>query len=506
MDLQCSECREFAACVQCECISPQVAICQSCLPLHVTSPGIHAQCTSGTQDRCLPHDNPALHFCLCNAYICSVCMPVHHPPRDNHHVFSVCLVPVFNQDETGALLRQGELIEELSAAVQTQAKGLQEKLVQKVAETFDGLQRHLHEMRVHTLEQVIKYAKEFESESELLLEKLRRMKYRAEWQAETELEALIQREDRKELAEYQRDIVGWVFEMEEYKHKWETLGRLRSWKYLLAPPSYEPNCFAVANGQTHLFALPTLDQLSVPESLAWLDGSLLCLPSTEWFFNDYQQCHLISSDFTQKRLICDMKEKRQFAGLAHYRRCVYLFGGHTKNAVSHTVECVDIERKSTRLLACSLPLSFFGAMPCRQGPKLYFGPLTLCSRGYQFDLATEQFTKAPFSYQGHSNSQALAFPLDEVVVLSASGIYSFDCQGAECFQLKGENNTNFLSHTAPMRQQGVWYIETQSEESNMLLVMSESTKELQEARAMQKPDMLQRMLRGHGSLDSFLHE
>jgi hypothetical protein len=359
-------------------------------------------------------------------------------------------------------------------------------------------------MRTNTLEEVRKYASDWEKECELLMQRFFQIKYNREWQVETELELLIMREDRQGIADFHSNMLDWVFDMEEYKRKWETFSHFRCFSYLRSSVQYEPSCIAVANGQTHLFSLPSLEPLSVSEDLAWLEGSLLLLPSTEWFFCDIKACSVISYDFTTLQKTCKLKEKRKFPGLVYYRSCVYLFGGHSNKRVSYTVECVDILKKSTRLLAGVLPLSFFGSQPCRHGHIVYFGPVTLSKKGYKYNLVTERCEFSPFSYEGTGHSEALAFPDNEIVVLSDSGAYSFHSKGQECYRLSEATDVRFVSDTASVRLQGTWYLTAKSQENTVLIVMPESTRELQQVREIEKPDIIQRMMRGQVSLDRFL--
>ena len=435
--------------------------------------------------------------------MCSACLPA-HPPQADHHVFPITLLPIYFQDSTGVLLRQGELIDQLTAELETQGKGLRGKLERKVIDTFDQIHNYLQKMRTNTLEEVRKYASDWEKEYELLTQRLFQIKYNPEWQAETELELLISREDRQGIADFHSNMLDWVFDMDEYKRKWETLSHFRCCSYLRSSIPYEPSCIAVANGQTHLFSLPSLEQLSVPEDLAWLEGSLLLLPSTEWFFCDFKVCNIISYDFTSLQKICELKENRQLAGLVHYRNCVYLFGGHSNMSVSNTVECVDISKKCTRLLAGVLPLSFFGSQPCRQGHMVYFGPVLTSKKGYKYNLLTERLEFAPFSYENSGHSEALAFPENEVVVLSDSGVCTFHSKGQECYALSEATKIVYMSNTAPVRLQGNWYLTAHNRGSTVLIVMSESTREPQQVRELEQPDLMQRLMRGQVSLDSFL--
>ena len=120
MALRCDICREVAACLLCECKTPPVSVCQRCFSKHIEDVSVeHYQNSAGVNSNCQCSNdgNPAYHFCLCQQYVCSACLHNHYPSRGEHHVFPMSLLPVKTQDSSGALLRQGELVDELSAAL-----------------------------------------------------------------------------------------------------------------------------------------------------------------------------------------------------------------------------------------------------------------------------------------------------------------------------------------------------------------------------------------------------
>jgi hypothetical protein len=407
------------------------------------------------------------------------------------------LLPVYIQDDTGALLRQGELIDELSAALQKQAKELKAKLTKKVGDTFDTLQNLLKESRENAIAQVTKYANEFEQESNALVQKLVDMKYQPVWQANTELEAIIQREDAQAIAELKSCGAGWVFEMEEFKRKWKSLSRFKNWKYLLQPIAQEASCFAVANGKTQVFSLPSIQPLRVPTHLAALRGSLLCLPSTEWFLCETTMCHMIAPDFSSKRTICSLLDPRNEPALAYYHNCVYLFGGHTSKSASFTAECVDLDSRSTRILACPLPISFFGVVPCRCQDTLYFGCVLFYQGGYIFHLPTERFDQFEINFDRGGNSIAIFTINDEIVFLTNSGMYTYLFQLNECCKLTENSGLEYNCGTMPLRHQGSWYILgfNAKSQTKMILAMDEQNKDIRHMRNIEEPmDLLRQML------------
>ena len=498
MALKCDVCREVAVCLLCECTTPPISVCQCCLAQHLEdSTGEHSQVSPGADADCLCSRDgmQAYHFCVCNEYVCGSCMSLHHPPREEHHVYPITLLPVFHQDSTGSLLRRGELLDKLMTAWQEQTSGLRPRLVKKVADTFDSLQKLLQESREKALAQVIKYAKEFESESVAIVEKLKSLKYKIDWQPDTELEEIIQREDTKALSELQSSVADWTFELEEFQKKWESLSRLKNWKYLLKAPAQEPCCFAVANGKTQVLALPSLQPLTVPPHLAELDGSLLCLPSTEWFFCDTTSCSLITPDFSSQRNLCTLNVSRRESALAYYHNCVYIFGGHSIKGVSSTAECVDLDSRSSRTLACPLPITFFGVAPCRHEDTLYFGCVLFYQGGYIFHIPTERFDHLSIHFDSAGLSIAMSFPNDEIVFLSYSGLYTFLLQGKEGLKLAEGTDTNYNSETVPVRQQGIWYFIGVSDNVKVICAMEETDKEIRHVGVIEKPvDFLQQLL------------
>jgi len=481
MALKCDVCREVAACLPCECTTPPVSVCQRCLIPHIKgSPGQHSQLSPGADSDCMcsRDGKQAYHFCLCNEYVCSGCLSLHHPPREKHHVFAIGLLPLFHQDCTGTLLLRGELLDQISTAWQEQASGLRPKLVKKVADTFDSLQKLLQESREKALAQVIKYAKEFESESVAIVEKLKSLKYKIDWQPDTELEEIIQREDTKALSELQSSVADWTFELEEFQKKWESLSRLKNWKYLLKAPAQEPCCFAVANGKTQVLALPSLQPLTVPPHLAELDGSLLCLPSTEWFFCDTTSCSLITPDFSSQDDLCTLNVSRRNPALAYYHNCVYLFGGYTGMIVPSTVECVDLDSHSIRNLACPLPISVLGSLPCRYKDFLYFGCVRLCSKGHIFNLETERLVELQIDFETPNVSLAFPFPNDEIVFLVNSGTFTFLVETKDFFQIAEGSDMSLDSYTMPLGYRGVWYFLGVIDGTKRLFSIDESSKDI----------------------------
>jgi len=482
MALRCETCRETAACVLCECRSPACAVCQRCFTQHLTeNPGVHSQLSPGSDPecRCSFDSNPASHFCLCNAYICSACLPSHHPPHDDHHVFPLSLLPIYHQDSTGALLRQGELVDFIATTIATHSESLRVKLVRKVADTFDTLQKHLQDCREKALLEVIKYAKEFENDAAEIAARLKEVKYDANWRAKTELEDIIFTENRQLAEKLQGELADWEFSLEEYMRKWDSLSRFKQWKYLLRPcDAQEPTCFLVTNGKTQLFALPSIQPLPVSEAMAWLSGSVLCLPNTEWFYSEQTVCFIISPDIARKATICGLKEFRSFPGLSHYHGSVYLFGGHTKMGVSITAECVDLANRSSRVLAQPMPSSIFSSVPCRHSDFLYFGCISGNCSTFVFHLPSEKFEHSPISYEYEGNSLALALPDDEILVLAQHGLYSYHYQAKECFKLGVVDRITFMSATVPVKYQGVWVFLGRNEEEQMVLAMDERNKEV----------------------------
>ena len=498
-DLRCGICREISACLLCECQAPSLSVCVHCLPHHLSdSPGEHSQLSPGVDEKCCTEDgSPAYYFCLCDVYVCSACLPKHHPPRGRHQVFPLCLLSEFYKDNSGKSLRQGELIDKISAALLEQAKGLKVNLVRKVASTFDALEVHLQNSREKALIQVIKYVNEFERESAAMVQKLRDMKYSRDWIPRSELETIIQSEDKEAISDLISSVADWNFELEEYKRKWDSFSRLKNWKYLQKPPAQEPSCVAMANGKTQVFALPTLQPVTVSPELALLEGSLICLPTTEWFFCDAIACHLISPEFSGKRLICNLQEQRKDAGLVYCQGCVYLFGGRTNEGICSTAECVDLDIQSSRMLLSSLPLSFYNCTPCRQGKTLYLGCFPLWSGCFSFHLISERFEMLPITFQLPGMSLSLALPNSEVIVLSDTSIYTYQTHASTYSQLPAISNIEYMSITAPVRHQGVWYFLGNSNDLYMLFSLSETSKQLKQEGTFEKPlNLLERMLAG----------
>ena len=322
----------------------------------VGNTGEHAQSNQGATEQCTADGYPAYYFCLCYSYVCNDCLPK-HPPSDSHHVFPLSLLSIFHQDSTGTLLKQGKLIDELCSILEQQAKDLKSKLVQKVAKTFDLIEKYVQDAREQALAQVIKYAEEFERESSRMSNLLQTRKYTSDWQPSTELEMLLQMEYRKATAELESSAPDWIFELEVFKTDWERYSRCVNWKYLQQPPAKEPSCIEVANGREQLFSLPDLCPIEIPEPLCSLVGNLLCLPNTDWFLCDPIQCYQLSPDFTSVQESCLLKISRREPCLAAYRNSVYVFGGICDLGLSCRAECVDLNSRVSRVLACDLPLS-----------------------------------------------------------------------------------------------------------------------------------------------------
>jgi hypothetical protein len=412
-------------------------------------------------------------------------------------VFPLCLLSEFLKDHSGKLLRQGELIDNISAALLEQAKDLKVKLVQKVASTFDALQVHLQNSREKALIQVIKYANEFERESAAMMQKLRDMKYSNDWVPRSELETIIQSEDKEAISGLISSVADWTFELEEYKRKWDSFSRLKNWKYLLKPPAQEPRCIAVANGKTQVFAVPTLQLIAVSPELALLQGSLICLPTTEWLFCDTIACHLISPDFTGKRMLCNLQEQRLDTGLVYSQGCIYLFGGRNGKGVCSTAECVDLDSQSSRMLLCSLPLSFYNCTPCKQGNMIYLCCFPLWSGCFSFHISSEHFERLPINFKNPGFSVSLALPSSEIIVLSYTGMYSFQTHATTYSQLPAISNIEYMSLTVPVRHQGVWYFLGNSNAVYMLFSLNEASKQLKQEGTFEEPlNLLERMLSG----------
>lgn len=499
MDLRCGICREISACLLCECRTPPISLCAHCLPQHlIESSGEHSQLSPGVGEQtCTEDGSPAYYFCLCDAYVCSTCLPKHHPPRSGHQVFPLCLLSEYMKDSSGKSLRQGELIDKISATLLEQAKDLKVKLVHKVASTFDALEVHLQNSREKALIQVIKYSNEFERESAAMVQKLKDMKYVKDWVPSSELEAIIQSEDKEAIFDLISSVADWTFELEEYKVKWDSYSRLKSWKYLLKPPAQEPRCIAVANGKTQIFALPTLQPIAVSPELAFLQGSLICLPTNEWFFCDATTCHMINPNFTEQRLICDLHVQRLEPGLVYGRGCIYFFGGYNNNGICSTAESVDPDCKSSRTLMCSMPLSFFHCTPCRHGDLIYLGYFSTWSSCFSFHLSSEVFERLPIHSKTSGPSVSLALPNSEVLILSNSGLYTYSTNGTNLSQLPAISNIDFMATTVPVRHQGVWYFLGSSNSIYMLFSLNETSKQLKQERTFEKPlSLLERMLSG----------
>lgn len=489
MALRCDICGEVAACLLCECKTPPVSVCQRCFSEHMKENSEHTQVSPGVDaTECTKDGNPAAHFCLCNSYVCSTCLPNHYPSRDKHQVFPMYLHPQYLKDNTGTLLKQGEILDRISAALQKQAKELKAKLTKKVKETFDTLYSLLTESRECALVQVNKYAEEFEQESLTLVHKLAAMKYEPAWQANTEFEAIILREDVQEIAELETCVADWVFEMEEFKQKWKSLSRCKNWKYLLGPVPQEPSYFAVANGKTQVFSLPSLQPIRVPTQLSTLKGSLLCLPSTEWFLCETTLCHRVAPDFSSKRTICSLKEPRKKAILAYYRNSVYLFGGHNGNFISSYVECVDLDSKSARTLACFLPVPFVHSVPCRYKNSLYFGQMFLYRSSFIFHLDTERLDLLELDIGYASSCIAIPFPNNEIVFLTNKGIFGFLIQDNYTYPIVEGSQITYKGNTVPVCYQGYWYFLGKNEDMPLLFTLEVSNKDLKSVGVYEKPD------------------
>ena len=497
MAQRCDYCRSTQVCVPCTCKSPALALCEVCLAKHITStPGTHCQVNQLSipdQYYCSTCDTGlASYFCLCNKYVCALCIPSHHPPDDKHHVFPLNLMPIYHKDYTGKLLTQGELIDITVDHLETEIKTGKRRMIQHVASVFDKLEAHLQAEREKTLSDVIKYAREFEWEMKCAVERLKEMKYQENWVPNCELESLIQQE-----VNICSQILAWEFDMEEYKRKWKSLSRVKPWKYLLKEVEKEGSRFVVVNGKTQVFELPTLKRVEVSEELAWLEGSMLCLPSTEWFFSETKTCYLLSPEITTKTVICKLQEKRSLPGLSHYRNNVYLFGGNHSRGVSYTVECVDLDSRTSRLLARAMPSSFSYTVPCRHGDKLYFGSSNASEFSLVFNLQTELFEKSAISYSTNDSSVSLALPYSEIVVLANHGVYSHTCEATESYPLSEGSSLLYLSGTVPVRYQGVWYFMARDESNQMIYTLDERSKDIQQVLVLERgPNILEKLMRG----------
>jgi hypothetical protein len=265
-------------------------------------------------------------------------------------LYPMSLFPVHAADSTGRLLKQVEAVERFISVLAESSQGIRSLLVQKVTDTFDELQRQLLDTRERTLSRVHSYVNEYEVMCTTTVERLTAMKNNPQWVGETDLETAIQAENWAMIDQLIGNPVDWTFELDEYKQKWESLGRFKSWKYLFQPSEQEPKCIAIANGTTQVFELPTLRPLSASAPLQDMRGALLCLPTTnEWFFSDSHSCFMITPDFQARRFLCDFRENRICPGMAYYRGLVYLFGGRQKEFILSTVECVSLDYQSSRL-------------------------------------------------------------------------------------------------------------------------------------------------------------
>jgi hypothetical protein len=153
-----------------------------------------------------------------------------------------------------------------------------------------------------------------------------------------------------------------------------------------------------------------------------------------------------------------------------------------------------------------MPLAFFSSVPCRHADTLYFGGLSSSDKGWLFHLYSEQFEVSAISYGLAGSSVALALPEEEIVVLAQHGVYSYSSQASECFRLAEAGKVVYMSGTAPVRCQGVWYFLGRNEEAQMMFAMEERSKEIRQLTVLEQgPDRLQRLLSGRSSLKTLLN-
>lgn len=474
-------CRELGFCLVCPCRNQPKSFCRGCLLKHLAvSPRDHAeQPTEEPDGYCLLDSNPAYHFCLCGVYVCAACLPKHLIPGSNHMLYPMDLLPVYSQDNSGRLLRQGELLDKFAVILTEKSHEIRPILIKKVTDTFEELHQFLQDSKTRALTKVNSYTNEFEAQCAAAIQQLETMKYNLHWTARTELEAAVLGEDWTLVEDLRGNPADWTFDLDEYKKKWESLSRLKNWNYLFQPPAQEPHYIAIANGKTQLFSLPAMNQVQVPTKLARLDGSLLCLPSTEWFFCDNHSCHQISSDFSAMQPLCELREHRINPGLAYYQGLVYLFGGHRTSFLSCTVECINLDDRSSRYVSNHLPVACHKCMPCRIGNILYFGALPMLCSVYLFHLPTERFEAASVRFEEPGSSISMAFPNNEVIFLSGGCVFAYRSQESEVVKMGVGIVEDFDGIMAPVKVGTTWYFLGKTTDVNTILAMSESDKEIQ---------------------------
>ena len=410
--------------------------------------------------------------------MCAACLPHHLVSSGNHRLYPLSLIHVYWEDEAGRYLKQGETVDRFNAVLTESLQGIRPLLVKKVTDTFEELQRQLAATQEKTLSRVHSYVNEFEVMCTDTMERLTAMKYSPQWVGETDLEIAIQSENWVAINELIANPIDWTFELEEYKRRWESLDRFKSWKYLFQPSEQEPKCIAIANGTTQVFELPTLKPLRPSAPLQDMRGALLCLPTNEWFFSDSHSCFTITPDFQARRFLCDFQENRICPGLAYYRGLVYMFGGRQKECLLSTVDCVSLDYQSSRLLPALLPISLQRCVPCRHNDTLYFGAIPAICAIFLFRLATERFEVTQINFTEPNISIALAFPNDEVIFLSQGGTYAYQTHQSEVDKIGMGSIEEFDSEMVPVKRQGIWYFFGKTNEVNSILSMSERDREL----------------------------
>jgi hypothetical protein len=210
-------------------------------------------------------------------------------------------------------------------------------------------------------------------------------------------------------------------------------------------------------------------------------------------------CHTIAPDFSSKRTICSLNESKKNPTLAYYHNCVYLFGGHNGNFISSSAECVDLDSKSTRILACYMPLPIVNSVPCRYKNALYFGQVFVYSKGYIFHLDTERLDLLNIQIDQANSCLAIPFPNDEIVFLANSGIFTFLIQANKCYKTTESSSIAYGCNTIPVFYQGYWYFlgKNENDDTKIIFAMEERSKDFGQLGVIEEPeDLVQKLLKG----------